>query len=125
MARTFNRDRRAGALEAELSRMLGIAAESLGEVGPDSGPDGRRVASSQRLAAVSVLAESERGMSTLQRLAVVDAAARWLTEPQGGEELAYALLEVACSAATTTEHVYLALIAPPGGPVDRGEGPPS
>jgi hypothetical protein len=48
----------------------------------------------------------------VQRLALVDAAAWWLSEPNGGEELAYALLTASCSAQVTTEHVYLALITP-------------
>jgi hypothetical protein len=41
---------------------------------------------------------------------LVDAAAWWLSEPNGGEELAYALLAATCSAEITTERVYLALI---------------
>jgi hypothetical protein len=59
----------------------------------------------------------------LQRLALVDAAAWWLSEPNGGEELAYALLAVTCSTEVTTERVYLALITPSGGPDDDGEAP--
>jgi hypothetical protein len=37
----------------------------------------------------------------------------WLSEPNGGEEFAYALLAASCAAEVTTEHVYLALITPP------------
>jgi hypothetical protein len=48
----------------------------------------------------------------VQRLALVDAAAWWLSEPNGGEELAYALITASCSVEVTTEHVYLALITP-------------
>jgi hypothetical protein len=36
----------------------------------------------------------------------------WLSEPNGGEEFAYALLAASCAAEITTEHVYLALITP-------------
>jgi hypothetical protein len=57
----------------------------------------------------------------VQRLAVVDAAAWWLSEPDGGEELAHALLSSACSTDTATQHAYLALITPP----DQSECPSS
>ncbi len=76
----------------------------------------------QRLAAVAVLGEREAHLSAVQRLALVDAAAWWLSEPNGGEELAYALLAATCSAEVTTEHVYLALITPPDEPEDHSEG---
>ena len=49
----------------------------------------------------------------MQRLALVDAAAWWLSEPNGGEELAYALLAASCATKVATEHAYLALITPP------------
>ena len=52
----------------------------------------------QRLAAVTVLRERESQISPIQRIAVVDAAARWLGE-DAGEELARALLEAVCSEA--------------------------
>jgi hypothetical protein len=73
------------------------------------------------LAAVAVLSEREPQLSAIQRLALVDAAAWWLSEPNGGEELAYALLAVICSGAVTTEHAYLALITPSDEPSDGGE----
>jgi hypothetical protein len=53
-------------------------------------------------------------LSAVQRLALVDAAAWWLSEPDGGEEFAYALLAASCAAEVTTEHIYLALITPSG-----------
>jgi site-specific recombinase XerD len=53
-----------------------------------------------RLAAVAVLREREQRISAVQRIAVVDAAARWLAE-DAGEELARALLEAVCSESTT------------------------
>jgi hypothetical protein len=70
------------------------------------------------LAAVAVLGEREAQLSAVQRLALVDAAAWWLSDPNGGQELAYALLAASCSEEVTTEHVYLALITPP----DESEG---
>ena len=112
-AKLFDRDRRASVYEVELSRTLNAAADALGEPGPDVVRGPRKVVSGQRLAAVAVLATKEQRLSTLQRLAVVDAAAWWLAEERGGEELAYALLDATCSAAATTEHAYLALITPP------------
>lgn len=69
----------------------------------------------QRMAAVTVLGERESGISPVQRIAVVDAAARWLAE-EAGEELARALLEAVCTERTTANFVYLALIEPPGVP---------
>jgi hypothetical protein len=114
--------------ELALSRTLATAASALDPDGPNlprlRGP--RAVPSRQRLMAVSVLAEREARLSTLQRLAVVDAACWWLSEPGGGEELAYALLGASCTAETTTEHAYLALIAPPGSSSDdQSPGLPS
>jgi len=35
-----------------------------------------------------------------------------LSEPNGGEEFAYALLAASCAAEITTENVYVALITP-------------
>ncbi len=48
-------------------------------------------------------------------------AAWWLSEPNGGEELAYTLLTATCSAEVTTEHVYLGLITP-SDESDRSDG---
>jgi hypothetical protein len=69
--------------------------------------------------------EREAHLSAVQRLALVDAAAWWLSEPNGGEEFAYALLAASCTAEVTTEHVYLALITPPDEPYDDGGAPSS
>ncbi|MCA1696437.1 MAG: hypothetical protein LC749_17905, partial [Actinobacteria bacterium] len=79
----------------------------------------------QRLAAVAILGEREAHLSAIQRLALVDAAAWWLSEPNGSEELPYALLAASCSGAVTTEHAYLVLITPTDEPGDCGEGPSS
>jgi hypothetical protein len=81
----------------------------------------RLIPNRQRLAAVAILGESEVHLSAVQRLALVDTAAWWLSEPNGGEELAYALLTAACSAEVTTEHVYLALITPSDDSGDYGD----
>jgi hypothetical protein len=67
----------------------------------------------QRLAAVAVFSQRERRISPLQRIAVIDAAARWLAE-DSGEELAQALLQAVCTEATTASFAYLALIDPSG-----------
>jgi hypothetical protein len=77
------------------------------------------------LAAVAVLCEREAHLPAVQRLALVDAAAWWLSEPNGGEQFAYALLTASCAAEVTTEHVYLALITPSDESNDDGEGPSS
>ncbi|MBV9144204.1 MAG: hypothetical protein JO115_25340 [Pseudonocardiales bacterium] len=77
------------------------------------------------MAAVTVLGERETQLSAVQRLALVDAAAWWLSEPNGGEELAYALLAATCSTEVNTEHTYLALITPSDEPGDYGEVPSS
>jgi hypothetical protein len=113
--------------ELELSRTLELAATALG-VGAEEptlrSPRGARlIPNRQRLAAVTVLGEREAHLSAVQRLALVDAAAWWLSEPNGGEEFAYALLAASCAAEVTTEHVYLALITPPNEPDDEGEAP--
>ena len=67
------------------------------------------VSTARRFAAVAVLKEREQRLSPLQRLAVVDSAARWLGE-ETGDELAWALLDAVCSDSSTTSHVYLALL---------------
>jgi hypothetical protein len=107
--------------ELGLSRTLELAAAVLGEDDEPivHSPRGSRVIPNrQRLAAVAVLGEREAHLSAVQRLALVDAAAWWLSEPNGGEELAYALLAATCSGAVTTEDAYLALITPSGEPGD-------
>jgi hypothetical protein len=73
------------------------------------------------LAAVEILGELEARLSAVQRLALIDAVAWWFSEPNGGEEFAYALLAASCAAEITTEHVYLALITPSDELNDDGE----
>ncbi|MGH3589499.1 MAG: hypothetical protein ACRDRF_00475 [Pseudonocardiaceae bacterium] len=118
----FNRVGRPSSDELGLSRTLELAASVLGD-GDEAllrFPRGDyTVPSRQRLAAVAVLAEREAGLSAVQRLALVDAASWWLTDPAGGQELAYALIDGACAQPVTAEHVYLALITPPDQPADQ------
>jgi hypothetical protein len=115
----FSRTSQPNPDELELSRTLELAASMLGN-GDEPLlrlPRGDyTVPSRQRLAAVAVLAERESGLSAVQRLALVDAAAWWLTDPVGGQELAHALIDGACADRVTAEHVYLALITPPDQP---------
>ena len=66
------------------------------------------------------MGEREAHLSAVQRLALVDAAAWWLSEPNGGEELAYALVAASCATEVTTEQVYLPLITPSDEPDDDG-----
>ena len=125
VSRIFHHSTRPHLEELELSRTLELAAAVLGCGGEPivRFPRGTRVIPNrQRLAAVAVLGEREAQLSAIQRLALVDAAAWWLSEPNGGEELGYALLAASCSEAVTTEHVYLALITPSDKP-GNFEGP--
>ncbi|MDQ3765701.1 MAG: hypothetical protein M3460_31145 [Actinomycetota bacterium] len=128
VSRIFHHPTRPHLEELELSWTLELAAAVLGCGDEPSlrSPRGTRVISNrQRLAAVAVLGEREMHLSAVQRLALVDAAAWWLSEPNGGEELAYALLAASCSAEVTTEHVYLALITPSEESDEDGETPSS
>src|SRR5947209_7425864 len=112
--------------ELHLSRTLELAAAALGDGDPPivRSPRGSRVIPNrQRLAAVAILGEREAHLSAVQRLALIDAAAWWLSEPNDGEEFAYALLAASCAAEITTEHVYLALITPSDELNDDGEAP--
>ena len=128
VSRIFHHPARPHLDELDLSRTLELAATALGDQDEPTGrsPRGSRVIPNrQRLAAVAILSEREAQLSAVQRLALVDAAAWWLSEPNGGEELAYALLAATCSGAVTTEHAYLALITPSGEQGDCSKGPSS
>ncbi len=110
--------------ELDLSRTLELAAAVLGasdEPNARSLRGSRVIPNRQRLAAVAVLGEREAHLTAVQRLALVDAAAWWLSEPNGGEEFAYALLAASCATEVTTEHVYLTLITSSHEPNDDGE----
>lgn len=122
VSRIFHYSTRPRLDELELSRTLEMAAAALddGDESTVRCPRGSRVIPHrQRLAAVAELGEREAQLSAAQRLALVDAAAWWLSEPNGGEEFAYALLAASCTAEVTTEHVYLTLITPPDEPDDH------
>jgi hypothetical protein len=124
VSRIFHHPTRPHLDELELSRTLMLAAAALGDHNEPimrSPRSSRVIPNRQRLAAVAVLGEREPQLSAIQRLALVDAAAWWLSEPNGGEELAYALLAATCSGAVTTEHAYLDLITPSDEPSDGGE----
>jgi hypothetical protein len=127
VSRVFHRAPRPVLSELQLSRTLDLAASALGDPEPvvPLVRGDRVVPSRQRLDAVAMLAERESRLTVLQRLALVDAAASWLSEPNGGEQLAHALLGAACTTEVTAEHVYLALITPPENPEDHSEGLPS
>jgi hypothetical protein len=125
VSRVFTLPARPHSDELGLSRVLELAASVLGE---NDEPllrftrGTRTIPSGQRLAAVAVLGFRETHLSAVQRLALVDAAAWWLSDPEGGSQLAHALLAASCSDAVTTEHVYLALITPAP---DESPGMPS
>jgi hypothetical protein len=116
VSRIFHHPTRPHLDELDLSRTLELAAAVVGDGDPPivRSPRGTRVIPNRRrLAAVAILGEREAHLSAVQRLALIDAAAWWLSEPNGGEEFAYALLAASCATEITTEHVYLTLITPP------------
>ncbi len=120
VSRVFNRPPRPNLDELDLSRVLELASAAAGDESDEPGPPrvrflppGRSVPNRARLAAVAVLAERESRLTTIQRLALVDAASWWLSEAHGGQQLAHALLEAACTDGLAAEHAYLALITPP------------
>ncbi len=114
VAVVFTTLRGSAAAERVLAWTLSASATSLGAAGGKARDPQLPAAPSarQRLAAAAVLSERERRLSPVQRIAVVDAAARWLAE-EAGDELCRALLGAACSEAATANYAYLALIAPP------------
>jgi hypothetical protein len=65
----------------------------------------------QRVNAAGVLRDREPRLSPVQRIAVIDAAARWMEE-DAGDELARALLASVCSTEVVTNEVYIALLTP-------------
>jgi hypothetical protein len=58
-------------------------------------------------------------------MALVNAAGSWLSDPNGRDKLAYALLGAACAGELMAEQVYLALITPPQNPDHHAQGLPS
>lgn len=68
------------------------------------------VPSRQRLAAIGVLRAAEPSLSPVERIAVVDAAARRLDEDRDGD-LALALLRAACASEATATQAYVELVS--------------
>jgi hypothetical protein len=101
-----------------LSRTLEAAAAALSDM------DALRCATrevvgvkaAQRMAALGELVDREPDLSAGERVAVIDAAARWLDEDKSGE-LARALLSAVCRSPGGTDQVYLALLRPTDGEV--------
>lgn len=104
-----------------LGRAMEDVAAALGDPGAlaCASRSGGSVSTERRLAAVGVLREHEPSLTPVQRVAVVDSAARWLDE-DAGDELAYALLGAVCLSDAVTTRAYLALIAP--NPADAAIG---
>ena len=96
-----------------LSRAIEDAAAVLGEPGALACASRGRatITTVQRLAAMGVLHVREPALSPVERLAVVDAAARWMEE-DAGDELAFALLSAACSSAIAANQAYVELLSP-------------
>jgi hypothetical protein len=117
VALVFATLRSSEATERPLAWTLEAGAAAAGD--PDATRCALRVtgtpSAAQRLAAAAVLREREHRISAVQRIAVVDAAARWLAE-DAGAELAQALLTAVCSETATANFAYLALIDPMGMP---------
>jgi hypothetical protein len=102
--------------ERALAWTLEAGAAALGDPDAIRCPRSRPAVPSpaQRLAAVAVLRDRSDRITPVQRIAVVDAAARWLRE-DAGEQLALALFEAACADPITANFAYLALIEPRNG----------
>jgi hypothetical protein len=94
-----------------LARTLEAAAAALGDLDAlrCATRDVVGVKAAQRMAALGELVAREPDLSAGQRVAVIDAAARWLDEDRSGE-LARALLSAVCRSPGGTDHVYLALL---------------
>ena len=110
--------------EQELARTLRIAATATSPTAPtgrvvavvggsgDAAPVDGVPRSGQRALALTELSRCEARLTSLQRIAVVDAAAWLLTDANGGDDLAYALLEAACTSTDAVGTTYFALTAP-------------
>jgi hypothetical protein len=126
VSRIFHHSTRPHLDELDLSRILELAAAVVGDGDPPivRSPRGSRVIPNRRrLAAVAILGEREAQLSAVQRLGPWSMPRRgWLSEPNAGEEFAYALLAASCATEITTEHVYLALITPSDELNGDGEG---
>jgi hypothetical protein len=104
-----------------LARGIEAVAAVAGEPGAlrCAADDVRGIGQRQRLNVAGVLRDQEPRLSPVQRIAVVDAAARWMEE-DAGDELAFALLRAARLSELAASQAYVELLAPAGPP---GDGP--
>ena len=95
-----------------LGRSIEDAAAAVGDAGAMACATraAGSVPSRQRLAAVGVLRAAEPTMSPVERIAVVDAAARWLDEDSDGD-LALALLRAAGDSEAVAMQAYVELVS--------------
>jgi hypothetical protein len=100
-----------------LARGLEAVAAAAGDLGAlrCAAEDMPGVGQQQRMKAAGILRDREPRLSPVQRLAVVDAAARWMEE-DAGDELAFALLRASCSSDVVASQVYVELLSPTSGP---------
>ena len=105
-----------------LARGIEAVAAVTGEPGAlrCAAEDVRGIGQQQRLNAAGVLRDREPRLSAVQRIAVVDAAARWMEE-DAGDELAFALLRAACLSELAASQAYVELLSP-GSPASDGPG---
>lgn len=105
-----------------IARGLEAVAAVVGELGAlhCAATDVRGVGQQQRLNAAGVLRDREPRLSPVQRIAVVDAAARWMEE-DAGDELAFALLRAACLSELAASQAYVELLSPVGSAGDEPE----
>lgn len=96
-----------------LGRAIEDAAAAVGDLGARACATraAGSVPAERRIAAVGVLRTVEPAMSAVERIAVVDGAARWMEE-DAGNELAYALLRAVCSSDGNAIKTYVELISP-------------
>jgi hypothetical protein len=112
-ANVFHRPPLPEPTEMELSRVLDLASAAAGDEPDNSSTQlapPNPVPQRARLAALTVLDEREPRLTATQRIALIDGASWWLTEANGGAQLARALLNAACTDSLAAEHAYLALI---------------
>jgi hypothetical protein len=99
-----------------LARGIEAVAAVAGELGAlrcAAAEVGNVVGQRQRIDAAGVLRDREPRLSPVQRLAVIDAAARWMEE-DAGDELAFALLRAVCSSEAVASQTYVELLSPSG-----------
>ena len=105
-----------------LARGIEAVAAVAGELGAlhCAARDLRGVGQQQRMNAAGVLRDREPRLSPVQRIAVIDAAARWMEE-DAGDELAFALLRAACLSELAASQAYVELLSPGSSAGDEPE----